>query len=368
MKTYNIDGANLNEEIMENIIFNLDTKIQIHSSIIDSLTLPFEKSEPKKTYQINLARAIIIIYINALINQKVEINVINDYVKLFNNNETSLPINDPIIIASATACLLVNESKNLLKTSNLIIATSLDAYNGNTSPFVDDSYFVRPYATNLLVAQKILSHLTGSSVFLRDINKPVQDPLSFRDAAHINGAWLDCINYLEQQLYLQINSSNNYPTLNWIYSVEEFGQAMSHVSKFSCYRTLKFCNPDFTKLPRFLAYNDSVLGFATLQKVYCSLDAEIRHLSNPACFEDKDSVYTVKKTKKIIDNLRYIIGIELMHACQAIDLRVDHNLGHDVKKVFETYRKAVPMYKVDRIISFDIESSYQLILSNALIK
>ncbi len=297
--------------------------------------------------------------------------------------------------SAGLAALMLKEAKDLMEMSSLILATSFDGYNANTSPIEIATFKHRNYPVYTEYAKRMHKHLEGSSVYLPNPNKPVQDPLSFRDALHINASAVDSLNNLEELLTIQLNSSDdnpcllleerriisccNFETINWVLAVEEFGQYLSHVSKLSCYRNIKFGNTEFTGLPRFLSPKDNILGFATLQKVYCNLDSEIRFLSNPASLdyiavagdiEDRgnNTPYVVTKTSQIVDNLYYILGLELMHACQAIDLRTDHNLGKDVATVYEKYRNHVKMYDQDRMISTDIETSYQFLKSKELLK
>ncbi len=297
--------------------------------------------------------------------------------------------------ASGIAALMLKDAKDLMDMSSIVLATTFDGYNANTSPIELVTFKYRNYPVYSEYSKKLNKHLEGSSVYISNPNKPVQDPLSFRDALHINASAIDAINNLEELLTIQLNSSDdnpclllekrkiisccNFETINWVLAVEELGQYLSHVSKLACYRMIKLCNPDFSNLPRFLTVNNDVLGFATLQKTYCSLDSEIRFLSNPASLdfiavagdiEDRgnNTPYVVNKTAKIIDNLYYIFGLEMMHACQAIDLRTDHNLGRDVKVSFNKYRKTVTKYIEDRIISDDIEKSYQFMKSKVLLE
>ncbi|MFQ7552203.1 MAG: hypothetical protein ACLRMZ_20195 [Blautia marasmi] len=42
-----------------------------------------------------------------------------------------------------------------------------------------------------------------------------------------------------------------------------------------------------------------------------------------------------KNPLEIVDNLRYILGMELMHAAQAVDLRGNYKLGKCMGKAFE---------------------------------
>lgn len=287
--------------------------------------------------------------------------------------------------------LVLNNIKKLIELSDIVYALSLEGLNGNTSPLDPDLYEVRNFVGQKESLKNVNKLLEGSTIYQYDWKKPVQDPLSFRGSVQVNGALRDVYNYAKNLLEIQLNSAednpclileknkliscSNYEPISWILGAESLGVALSHVSKNSCFRTIKLANPDFTKLTRFLSPKDNVLGYCTIQKVFTSLDTEIRHLSNPATvdyysvageIEDhaNNTVYVVSKLAKIVDNLFYIYGIELMHAAQAIDLRTDWKLGKGNKKVYEKIRKVLPFYEKDRPIFKDIKIMYELVKSD----
>jgi histidine ammonia-lyase len=78
-----------------------------------------------------------------------------------------------------------------------------------------------------------------------------------------------------------------------------------------------------------------------------------------------------QRIRRITDNLTYILGMEMMHAAQAITLRQQQNpklrLGVATEAAYETYRRAVPWYDRDRNLSADIEASYQAVKSRRLL-
>lgn len=286
--------------------------------------------------------------------------------------------------------LVLWEMKKLLDLSDIAYALSLEALNGNTTPLDPDLYEVRKFKGQRISLEKVTKLLEGSTVYQADWKKSVQDPLSFRGSVQITGAVRDAYAYAEDLFQIQLNSAednpcllvekdkliscSNYEPISWILGAENLGVALSHVSRNSCFRTIKLANPVFTKLSRFLSPKDNVLGYATIQKVFTSLDAEIRHLSNPSTadyyslageIEDhaNNTVYVIEKLKKMIDNMFYIFGIELMHAAQAIDLRTDWTLGKGSKIMYDEIRKVLPFYGEDRPVYKDINIMYHLVKS-----
>lgn len=307
---------------------------------------------------------------------------------------------DGLAIVSSNAhsagqgALVLHEMKKMVDLIDITYALSLEGLNGNTSPLDKETHKVRPYIGQGYSASRIREYLEGSFIWEPDWKKPVQDPLCFRSAAHVNGAVRDALRYSEDLMLIQLNSSDdnpcvileekrmiscsNFEAANWAMAFEMIGNGISQLSKMSCYRSIKLGNPEFTKLPRFLAPADNVLGFATLQKVYTSLDTEIRHLSNPAPdyfslagdIEDHANsvAYIVQKTRKMVDNLYYVIGIELMHGAQAVELRNDIHMGKGTKAAYETIRSEVPFYETDRNLSQDIKKVYELAKSGKIQK
>ena len=80
------------------------------------------------------------------------------------------------------------------------------------------------------------------------------------------------------------------------------------------------------------------------------------------------------RSLRIVDNLRYMLGMELMHAAQAVEMRRDQRadnllkLGKVTGPLKDASRKTSPYYDSDRNLSLDIEKSYQVIKDGSLLK
>jgi histidine ammonia-lyase len=172
--------------------------------------------------------------------------------------------------------------------------------------------------------------------------------------------------------------TGNFEPISWVLGFEAVGIALGHVSNMSCYRLIKLDTSYFTHLPRLLSPENSAYGLGILQNSSTSLNAEIRHLSNPVSIdyfplageiEDQatNSALVVDRVSRIIDDLYYILGMELFHAAQAVDFRRRASpqlaLGRATKAIYEAYLKAVPFLDKDRILSVDIEKSHNFLLA-----
>ena len=295
---------------------------------------------------------------------------------------------------SAGACaLLLEDIEELLDLSELIYAMSLEGLNGNTAPLDDRNHALRRFAGQRESARRISRYLQGSYIYEVDSKKAVHDPLSYRSTPQITGAAREMLAYTKERLEIQLNTTDdnpcllledrqispsaNFDPLNWVLGVEGLAIALSHVSKTACMRLIKLVTPNYTNLPRFLAPEVDVLCFATLQKTFTSLDAEIRHLCNPCSMDtfslagdmedtSTNATYAVQNLRRIYRNLHIIFAIELIHATQAMEYRKKLSFGQYTGKAFQIVRKVLPFYKTDRNITQDIQTVCELLQSGEL--
>jgi histidine ammonia-lyase len=317
--------------------------------------------------------------------------------------------------AAGRAALVIHDVERLLEVADLVYSLSLEGLNGNMAPLLPPAQRVRPYTGQGETARRIRESLEGSYLWQPHDDRTLQDPLSFRDFSQVHGAVRDVLAFLKGQVTIQLNSSDdnpavildsapeegraeqtlryhvqsekvsgmvvptaNFEPMAWVLGFEAVGIALSHVSNMSCYRLIKLDTSTFTKLPRFLSPENSTYGLGILENTSTSLNAEIRHLSNPVSadyfarageIEDRatNSALVVDHVARIIDNLYYILGMELFHAAQAVDLRRRASphlaLGRATKAIYEAYRKAVPFLDKDRNLSIDIERSHNFLLA-----
>ncbi len=294
--------------------------------------------------------------------------------------------------AAGSGALVIHECEQLLELADLVCALSLEALQGQLSPLDESVHRSRPYEGQGRSSSRMRIFLSRSSLW---DNRAValQDPLSFRSASPVHGAALEALNYARSSLQLHLNSSEDNPCvleeegrilatasfepLAWVLGFEMLGIALSHVSKISCYRSIKLCTPSFTGLPRFLAPEEHILAFSTIQKTFTALDTEIRQLSNPVSadyyslagdMEDHstNAPLAVHKTAEIIDRLTYILAIEAMHAAQAIDLRKNIKLGEGTRHAYNRIRSVIPFLDRDRSLSGDVQAVYTLLKAGEL--
>lgn len=300
--------------------------------------------------------------------------------------------------SAGQAALLIKELKDLADIGDVVYGASLEGLNGNVSPLDDSGLAPRKLEGQRISAANTLRSIKGSYIFEPDPEKPVQDPLCYRSGAYVNGSLRDALCYAEKYLDIQMNTTDdnpcvlveerrmisvsNFETTTLATALEMLALVLVHLSHMSCYRTIKLSDPSLTGLPRFLSHDGGESHcFGAFQKAFTSLDTEIRLLSNPCSadymalagdIEDhaNNTPLVVQKLRKIVDNMRYIYGMELIHAAQAIDLRRRSGcskFGIGTERLWTEFRKKVAFYENERPISPDIQSAYEFIKSGAIL-
>lgn len=322
----------------------------------------------------------------------------------------SLSIMSSNAYSSALAALLIHDIEQLLDKSDLVFSLSLEALNGNVAPFLKEVQNARPYEGQKISARNIRNALENSFLWKPSSSRELQDPLSFRSVSHVHGTVRDLLKSSKQKLMLHLNSSDdnplvvlhpmekgsteiensyylhdnsgaviptaNFETINWTIDFEALSIALSHLSHASTQRMLRLSSEKFSHLTRFLAPDSEAIVFGAMQKSFVALDGEIKALSMPVSrdlvsvageIEDLSTnlPLILQRLCKIVDNLYYVLGMELMHSSQAVDLRKRETpslqLGKWTEKVYNSYRKEVRFIKKDRSLSSDIEKSYSFV-------
>jgi histidine ammonia-lyase len=311
------------------------------------------------------------------------------------------------------AALTINEAEKLVDKYDLLVSLSLEGINGNIAPFLEPVRAIRPYPGQGLSAQNIIGYLQGSYLLDISAKRALQDPLSFRTASQTSGATRDILRDLKRDLTIQLNSSDdnpaivvgitpsknaspqekayyisngklsgavvptaNFEPISWVLNIERLNIALGHMSASSTQRILKLGSFDVNQISRFLSPDQATIAFAAIQKPIMYLNTDIQQqiipvstISYPVAGEIEDtatnSLLVVEHLKKILDNLYQIMGIELIHASQAIDLRKLQTpglrLGKSTISFHSSFRKKVPFLQKDRELTPDIKNAYEFI-------
>lgn len=280
--------------------------------------------------------------------------------------------------------------RRALYAATAIGALSLEAFDGLQAPFIPQLHEIRPHPGQAEVARQMRTLLEGSA--LQQEEKPqVQDPYSFRCIPQVHGASWDSFTYVAEVITREINSVTDNPTIfpddDLIVSGGNFhGQPIAVVMDFLAIAMAELGNISERRtaqlilglkgLPEFLVANPGLnSGFMIPQyaaaamvsrnKMYCfAASADSIVSSNGQ--EDHVSMGANAATKMIplLDNLYAILGIELLNAAQALQLKgSEAKTSPRLKRLFEAFRKEVPFVEDDVVMCPLIDRSAAFVYS-----
>jgi histidine ammonia-lyase len=131
-------------------------------------------------------------------------------------------------------------------------------------------------------------------------------------------------------------------------------------------RIEKLTNPAFSELPAFLVEEGGLnSGLMLAQVTAAALVSECKVLAHPASVDsiptsaDKEdhvsmSPIAARKFAKIVENLEWVLAIELMVAFQAMEFLRPLKTSPALETVRRVFRRAVPAWKKDRVLSVDL--------------
>ena len=305
-----------------------------------------------------------------------------------------LPLVSSNAFSLARAALLCGEVEDLLAMAEAVFALGYEA-QGYNPMFLDERAAAnRPLCGERESLAYVRACLAGSRLWQCE-NETLYGALSYKSSCAIHGAVRDALAYIKGQLPGYLNSSDDCPMVlveeremistdyfiitGLAVAYEMLGISLAHLSKLIANRILRLDNEHFSQLPRFLRPRQEVIAFATIQKTVSALDGEIRHLANPASLdylptanESEDhgcnTPYVMDKTEKIVDLLRYLIGIEAMHGAQAADLSGGRPAGAGTAQVYDAVRGVIPfLQEDDRDLGMDMQKAYRLVQQKQLL-
>jgi histidine ammonia-lyase len=300
-------------------------------------------------------------------------------------------------VMTAIGALAIYDSIILSKTSEIAAALTIEALNGITDAFDSKIHNIRGQKGQINSASNLLKILEKSNLTSKQGELRVQDAYSLRCTPQIHGASKDALYYIKDKIEIEMNAVTDNPLIfieeEQVISGGNFhGQpmalaldflaiALSELANISERRIERLVNPSLSNgLPAFLTKNGGVnSGFMIVQYSAASLVSENKILSHPASVdsipssanqEDHVSMGTIaaRKAKEILGNAQKVLSMEILTACQAIDLRGNIGLGIGSKVAYEIVRNKVPQLLEDRIMYIDINTIEELLLSEEIVK
>ena len=288
---------------------------------------------------------------------------------------------------SAHGIFVILKAMKLSKWADAITALSLDAYDGRMDPFYAQLHTIRPHKGQIETAANIRFILEDSEL-IKQPDKKIQDPYSFRCSPQVHGAVKDTLNYVASVVLTEINSVTDNPTIfpeeDMVLSGGNFhGEplamafdfmaiALAELGGISERRVYRLIAGE-RNLPSFLVANPGLnSGFMIPQYTAASIVSQNKQLATPCSVdsisssneqEDHVSMGANAATRllKMTDNLERILAIEFFTAAQALEFRRPLTTSPFLEKIVADYRKTVPFIEEDTVMYTEMQKTVRFI-------
>jgi histidine ammonia-lyase len=284
---------------------------------------------------------------------------------------------------SAYGVHLVLQSYKLKYVADLVGTLSLEAFDGNLSPFNELIHQVRPHQGQLTTAQRVREFIAGSEIITQE-KQHVQDPYSFRCIPQVHGATYDTLQFVKQTMITEINAVTDNPNIfvdediiisggNFhgqplALALDYLGIALSELASISERRIFQLVS-GLRGLPVFLISKSGLnSGFMIPQYTAASIVSQNKQLATPASIdsivssngqEDHVSMGANAATKayRIVKNVERVLAIEFLNASQALHFRKPLKTSPFLESVLTSYRSEIPFIEKDEILHEAIAKS-----------
>ncbi len=293
----------------------------------------------------------------------------------------------------ALASLAIRAATILVDTADVAAALSVDALRGTPTAFDERIARVRPYPGHATTARNLARLIAGSEI--RESHRApaqdarVQDAYSLRCTPQVHGAVRDVLAEVRATLSIELNSATDnplvFPDTGEVLSggnfhgqplalaADQLALAIATLAGISERRTEQMTNPLTSGLPAFLVKEAGLnSGFMMLQITAAALASETKIFAAP---HSVDSISTsgnqedyvsmgmgaARRLKPMLENLENILAIELLSACQGVDLLAPLKTGSDARKALALVRGASKFVDADRSLAPDVAAVGELI-------
>ncbi len=282
-------------------------------------------------------------------------------------------------------------------TADVAAALSLDALRGSPAAFDERIAAVRPYAGQAITARNLRQLNEGSAIReshrAAEKDKRVQDAYSLRCTPQVHGAVRDSMAQVRATLDVELNSATDNPLVfadsgevisggNFhgqplAMAADQLAVALATLAGISERRIEQMTNPQTSLLPAFLVRDAGLnSGFMILQVAAAALASEMKTQATP---HSVDSIPTsanqedyvsmgmgaARRIQPMLGNLRNVLAIELLAACQGIDLLAPLPTGAQAAKAQAIVRAESKMMEADRSLAPDIRAVERRIAAGA---
>jgi histidine ammonia-lyase len=298
-------------------------------------------------------------------------------------------------VSTAVLALALAGAERLSRAADIAAALSIDGLMGSMAPFDARIHDARPFAGQGAAAANLLRLMDGSGINASHVNcGRVQDAYSMRCTPQVHGAAREALTWIRHVVNTEMNAATDNPMVfadeNEMLSGGNFHgaplalaadllvMAVAQLATISERRSERLVNPALSGLPAFLTRHGGLQsGFMIAQVTAAALTSEIKTLAHPASVDtiptsaNKEdhvsmSMHAALKAERALQLVSNVISIEILCACQAIDLLAPLRSSAPLMRAHAAVRDHVPTLVDDRSPAPDIDAITKLIRSGRL--
>ncbi|MGH9313746.1 MAG: histidine ammonia-lyase [Vicinamibacterales bacterium] len=297
--------------------------------------------------------------------------------------------------STAVLALALADALRLARAADIAAALTVDGLRGSRRPFEPRIHEARPFDGQRTSASNLWRLLDGSA-----INKShehcgqVQDPYSLRCAPQVHGAARDALAFVRRTVEVEANAATDNPMVFAVEGEVVSGGnfhgapvavaadlaaiAVAQLATISERRSDRLLNPALSGLAPFLTRQSGLhSGLMMAQVTAAALVSEIKTLAHPASVDTiptsagredhvSMSMGAALKAARAVALARDVVAVELLCACQAIDLLAPLQTSPALARVHARVRETVPALGADRPPSPDIAAIGAALASGVL--
>jgi histidine ammonia-lyase len=299
--------------------------------------------------------------------------------------------------STAELALAVLAAERLARAADIAAAMSVDALRGSFHPYEARIHAARPVPGQAASADNLWRLGAGSAINKSHENcGRVQDAYAMRCAPQVHGSAREAIAFARRLAEIEANSATDNPMVfvdageGEIVSGGNFHGApialaadtlaigLAQLTTISERRLDRLMTSAESGLPPFLVTASGInSGLMMAQVTAAALTSEIKTLAHPAAADTiptsagredhvSMSMGAALKAARVVDLATVVVAVELLAACQAIDLLAPLTTSAPLARVHRAVREHVPVLTTDRPPGPDIERVASMIASGAI--
>lgn len=323
-------------------------------------------------------------------------------------------------VSLAVAVLAADDARNLLSDACLSLGLTLEAMRAEMAGFDERIHKARPHPGQIKTAaivRKLLAGSTRASHAARAVQFPdelrrtdiaytprIQDVYSLRCAPQVYGPVFDALDYIDTIVGNEINAATDNPLIfgkdgggfeiisggNFhgqylAQAMDLLAMAVTDLGSICERRIARLIDPTLSwGLPRNLmsGIRGVNTGYPVVQCSMSSLVMENRTLCMPGSVDSipskgnsedhiSNSTWCARKAATVVANTRYIVGVEMLLAAQALtmteSLLPGFVLGAGTQAAYDEVRRQIPAcLEGDRWFHHDIEVAHSFVVSGSV--